>query len=241
MISPRTMTRPVVVAVSQATRAFGSSRMIASRIASLTWSHILSGWPSVTDSEVNRYWARRRCSWARSLACSLAGAGGPSSEPPVRPPSAAPRGRRPARRRGVCGRRAMHRARASRAARTPSAGSKPKTWPRNEISRLERAPERERATEPVALALEREVGVRDRLLGQGGDDRLGLGRGHDPVVEALEDQDRARDPVGEVARRALAVEGGGLRIRPEQAVECTATRTCGCPSRAAPGRRSRRG
>ena len=33
----------VVVAVSQATRASGSSRMIASRIASLTWSHILSG------------------------------------------------------------------------------------------------------------------------------------------------------------------------------------------------------
>ena len=49
------MTRPVVVAVSQATRAFGSSRMIASRIASLIWSHILSGWPSVTDSDVNRY------------------------------------------------------------------------------------------------------------------------------------------------------------------------------------------
>ena len=46
-----------MVAVSQATRAFGSSRMIASRMASETWSHILSGWPSVTDSEVNRYWA----------------------------------------------------------------------------------------------------------------------------------------------------------------------------------------
>src|SRR6478752_10708485 len=55
-ISPMTMTRPVVVAVSQATRAFGSSRMIASRIASETWSHILSGWPSVTDSDVKRYW-----------------------------------------------------------------------------------------------------------------------------------------------------------------------------------------
>src|SRR5690242_19529519 len=54
-ISPRTRTRPVCVAVSQATRASGSSRMIASRIASDTWSHILSGWPSVTDSEVNRY------------------------------------------------------------------------------------------------------------------------------------------------------------------------------------------
>src|SRR5512143_2569842 len=57
VISPRTMTRPVVVAVSQATRASGSSRMIASRMASEIWSHILSGWPSVTDSEVNRYWS----------------------------------------------------------------------------------------------------------------------------------------------------------------------------------------
>src|SRR5678815_2997430 len=54
-ISPRTTTRPVVVAVSQATRAVGSFLMIASRIASDTWSHILSGWPSVTDSEVKRY------------------------------------------------------------------------------------------------------------------------------------------------------------------------------------------
>src|SRR5450755_4029224 len=34
--------------------------MIASRIASLIWSHILSGWPSVTDSEVNRYSAASR-------------------------------------------------------------------------------------------------------------------------------------------------------------------------------------
>ena len=56
-ISPRTSTSPVVVAVSQATRAFGSSRMIASRMASEIWSHILSGWPSVTDSDVKRYWA----------------------------------------------------------------------------------------------------------------------------------------------------------------------------------------
>src|SRR5215210_636307 len=54
-ISPRTSTRPVVVAVSHATRASGSSLMIASRIASEIWSHILSGWPSVTDSDVKRY------------------------------------------------------------------------------------------------------------------------------------------------------------------------------------------
>ena len=43
------------MAVSHATRASGSSRMIESRMASLTWSQSLSGWPSVTDSDVNRY------------------------------------------------------------------------------------------------------------------------------------------------------------------------------------------
>src|ERR1700722_20991354 len=48
-------TRPVAVKVSQATRLDGSSVRQASRIASETWSAILSGWPSVTDSEVNRW------------------------------------------------------------------------------------------------------------------------------------------------------------------------------------------
>ena len=38
------------------------------------------------------------------------------------------------------------------------------------------------------------------------DDLLGLGRRHDPVLGALEDQDRARDPLGEVQRRAVVVE-----------------------------------
>ncbi len=52
--SPATTTRPVVNNVSTATRLCGSSASIASRIASLTWSAILSGWPSVTDSEENR-------------------------------------------------------------------------------------------------------------------------------------------------------------------------------------------
>src|SRR5690606_21806212 len=40
------------MAVSQATRAFGSSSRIASSTASEIWSQILSGCPSVTDSEV---------------------------------------------------------------------------------------------------------------------------------------------------------------------------------------------
>src|SRR5215469_18829161 len=48
------MTRPVAVRVSQATRLTGSSARQASRIASEIWSAILSGWPSVTDSEVNK-------------------------------------------------------------------------------------------------------------------------------------------------------------------------------------------
>src|SRR3954453_13767091 len=72
-ISPRTRTRPAVVAVSQATLASGSSRMIASRIASDTWSHILSGWPSVTDSEVNRYCDASTMLVIRLLAAGLIG------------------------------------------------------------------------------------------------------------------------------------------------------------------------
>ncbi len=52
--SPATCTRPVVISVSTATRDDGSSRRSASRIVSLIWSAILSGWPSVTDSEVKR-------------------------------------------------------------------------------------------------------------------------------------------------------------------------------------------
>src|ERR1700722_821654 len=50
--SPATCTCPVVISVSTATRLAGSSLIIASRTASLIWSAILSGWPSVTDSEV---------------------------------------------------------------------------------------------------------------------------------------------------------------------------------------------
>src|SRR5437764_1709421 len=53
-ISPATTTRPVVISVSHAQRAFGSSRSTASRTVSETWSAILSGCPSVTDSEVKR-------------------------------------------------------------------------------------------------------------------------------------------------------------------------------------------
>src|SRR5882757_7359358 len=54
VISPATTTSPVVIRVSQATRLFGSLESAASRTASEIWSAILSGWPSVTDSEVKR-------------------------------------------------------------------------------------------------------------------------------------------------------------------------------------------
>src|SRR6059058_4048208 len=54
-ISPETTTRPVLTSVSQATRPVGSSAITASRTPSEIWSATLSGWPSVTDSEVNRY------------------------------------------------------------------------------------------------------------------------------------------------------------------------------------------
>src|SRR5207344_1954141 len=54
VISPETTTRPVLTRHSQATRPVGSSAITASRTPSEIWSQTLSGWPSVTDSEVNR-------------------------------------------------------------------------------------------------------------------------------------------------------------------------------------------
>src|SRR5437867_10374750 len=52
VISPATRMSPVVVAVSQATRAAGSWTIMASRTPSEIWSQSLSGCPSVTDSLV---------------------------------------------------------------------------------------------------------------------------------------------------------------------------------------------
>src|SRR4030095_11725565 len=54
-ISPATMTRPVVTNVSHATRHPGSTARMASRTASEIRSASLSGCPSVTDAEENRY------------------------------------------------------------------------------------------------------------------------------------------------------------------------------------------
>src|ERR1700674_5221591 len=54
LISPNIVASPVVTIVSQATREAGSLASNASTTASEIWSATLSGWPSVTDSEVNR-------------------------------------------------------------------------------------------------------------------------------------------------------------------------------------------
>src|SRR5262245_20855512 len=53
VISPATTTIPVLMSASQATRLSGSCARSESRIASEIWSHTLSGWPSLTDSELN--------------------------------------------------------------------------------------------------------------------------------------------------------------------------------------------
>src|SRR6478672_4169203 len=53
-ISPDTTIRPVLTSVSHATRPYGSSASTASSTPSEIWSAILSGCPSVTDSDVNR-------------------------------------------------------------------------------------------------------------------------------------------------------------------------------------------
>src|ERR1700745_871946 len=54
-ISPGAAASPGFASFQHATRPEGSSRSTASRTPSEIWSAILSGWPSVTDSEVKRY------------------------------------------------------------------------------------------------------------------------------------------------------------------------------------------
>src|SRR5947207_12725119 len=70
VISPATTIRPVVSRVSQATRDSGSPARAASTTASEIWSAILSGCPSVTDSEVKRNPLLMLISWATGAALS---------------------------------------------------------------------------------------------------------------------------------------------------------------------------
>src|ERR1700722_4126282 len=59
--SPKTATQlrvsSLLMPASQATRAVGVFDSAQSRTASEIWSHILSGWPSVTLSLLNSRWA----------------------------------------------------------------------------------------------------------------------------------------------------------------------------------------
>src|SRR5215471_70989 len=70
VISPATTMVPVVSKVSQATRDSGSPARAASTTASEIWSAILSGCPSVTDSEVKRNQLLMLISWATGAALS---------------------------------------------------------------------------------------------------------------------------------------------------------------------------
>src|SRR4051794_30575682 len=73
VISPATTHSPVVSSVSQATRPLGSSPRMASSTESLIWSAILSGWPSVTLSEVK---VQRDTGAPRGLIGSVGGLAG---------------------------------------------------------------------------------------------------------------------------------------------------------------------
>src|SRR5580693_1626235 len=61
VISPDTTQMPVVTRTSHATRPVGSAESTSSRTASEIWSAILSGWPSVTDSDVKICRIRSTC------------------------------------------------------------------------------------------------------------------------------------------------------------------------------------
>ena len=84
---------------------------------------------------------------------------------------------------------------------------------------LERPPDVRRLAEAVLLALEGQVGDRHALGPQGVDDHLGLRRRHDLVLEALQHDERAVEPVDVVDRRALDVALALLGVGPDERVE----------------------
>src|SRR6476660_9417963 len=84
LISPATTTSPVVAIDSHATRLSGSSARIASRTESEIASQSLSGWPSVTDSDVNVYRITRWLLLHGSLADARSHRQGASTRRPAR-------------------------------------------------------------------------------------------------------------------------------------------------------------
>ena len=107
--------------------------------------------------------------------------------------------------------------------------------------RLERAHDVLGLAEAVLLARKGDVGDRQLLRPQHGHHRFGLVRRHHAVVETLEEDHRAGEPLGVVQRRARAVERRRLPDTGRPASRCSATRTCACRRRAPPGRRCRSG
>src|SRR3954452_19384582 len=80
--SPATCTWPVMMSVSTATRLCGSSASSASRMEALIWSAILSGCPSVTDSDVKRRRVTKLSQEVSTSVCmSLLGRMLPSAHP----------------------------------------------------------------------------------------------------------------------------------------------------------------
>ena len=92
---------------------------------------------------------------------------------------------------------------------------------------------------PCCSPGKRQVGVGDALGVEGGGHHLGLGRGHDLVLQALEEDHRAGQAVGVVDRRPLPVQGLGLRPGADQAVEVAGLELVGVAGQARP-RRPRR-
>src|SRR5437870_3086779 len=85
--------------------------------------------------------------------------------------------------------------------------------------RLQAADDRLRSTEAVLLALEGEVRHGQPLAANRLRHPLGLIRRHHLVLQALKENQRARQPIDEVDRRSLAIEFLRLGIRPDQRVE----------------------
>ena len=85
------------------------------------------------------------------------------------------------------------------------------------------------APEAVALALEGHVGVGHPAAREGLHHRLGLRRGHDAVVEPLEEDQRPGEARGVMHGRALAVEIGAGGPGADQAVEVARLELVGVP------------
>src|SRR2546427_714514 len=71
----------------------------------------------------------------------------------------------------------------------------------------------------VLLAREWDVGERDIVGLQRPDHLLGLAGGDDQVLQALEQDDRTGDPIGEVRRRSLTVDVLRFGVGADQRVE----------------------